>query len=246
MTRVLSILALLAGLIGIGLGIAGNTAWKPPASYHATADVSEPGSALVLRPGTLYTGGEEGSVVISGAEPGQELTLVTGHPEDISGWLGGATYTEVTGLTDWETVETTTVNPGSEEVLPAAGSSDVWWSAETVTAPLQWDVAEMRAGEPTEGDLLTYVLIAPEGQQAPGSIEMTWPTDLVNDWVPTALWGGTALIVLGVVLLAVDTALRSRRRARSEDESALDDLMGTDKDAERAVETGAEPTEENR
>lgn len=227
MIRALSILALVAGLVGIGLGIAGNTVWEPPASHTATASVSDPGSALVVRPGTLYVGGEEGSVVLTGPEPGQELTLVTGYPQDIEAWLGGATYTEVTGLSDWETVETETVNPGSEEALPAASASDVWRSSETVTTPLQFDVAEMRAAEPAQGSFLTYALIAPEGQQAPGSIEMTWPSDLANDWVAPALWGGTGLIVLGVVLLAVDAALRSRRRPRAAgDEDALDQLMG--------------------
>ena len=62
MQRLLALLLVLLGLIGLVLGRLGDTVWAPATETTATVQLSDPGPAVVIDPGVLYIGGTEGEV----------------------------------------------------------------------------------------------------------------------------------------------------------------------------------------
>ena len=74
MQRLLAVLLVLIGLIGLVLGRLGETTWAPETETTATATLEDPGPAVVIDPGVLYVGGEEGEVVIEGAS---DVSVIT-------------------------------------------------------------------------------------------------------------------------------------------------------------------------
>lgn len=202
MQRVLAVLLVLLGVAGLVLGRLGETVWAPDTERTATVQLSDPGPAVLIDPGVLYVGGQEGEVSITGAS---DITLITAPSGDIEAWLGDAHYTRVTGLSDWATLTTEEVNPGGTAELPTPAQSDLWRSVETSPSPATIDVAEFAAGEHGENEqMYRPILIVTDGT-APGaeSISMTWPVEARNEWVPYAYAAGAALAVIGLVLLVV-------------------------------------------
>jgi len=214
--RLLAVLLVLIGLIGLALGRLGETTWAPATETTATVDLADPGSAVVIDPGVLYVGGEEGEVVIEGAS---DLSVITAANGDIEAYLEDVRYTRITGASDWTTLSTQEVNPdGAAEIADPTGS-DLWRSVDTQPSPYTLDVAEFWAGENGQENEQVYrsLLIVTDGT-APGAerISITWPVEAENEWVPFAYAGGAAIAVIGLVLLVV--SLGSRRRDEDEEE----------------------------
>ena len=108
MQRLLAVLLVLIGLIGLVLGRLGETTWAPEPETTATATLEDPGPAVVIDPGVLYVGGEEGKVVIEGAS---DVSVITASNSDIDAYLEGVHHTRVTGASDWSTLSTEDVEP---------------------------------------------------------------------------------------------------------------------------------------
>ena len=122
------LLAVLLVLIGLALGRLGETTWAPATETTAAVDLADPGSALVIDPGVLYVGGEEGEAVIEGAS---DVSVITAANGDIEAYLEDTRYTRVTGASDWTTLSTQEVNPDGEAELSDPTSSDLWRSVDT-------------------------------------------------------------------------------------------------------------------
>lgn len=230
MQRVLAVLLVLLGVAGLVLGRLGETVWAPATERTATVELSEPGPAVLIDPGVLYVGGQEGEVTITGAS---EVSLITAPNGDIEAWLGDSKYTRVTGLSDWQTITTEEVNPEGPAELPAPTTSDLWRSVDTAPSPVTIDVAEFAAQEHGANEQMYRAILVVTDGTAPGaeSISITWPVDAKNEWVPYAYAAGATLAVIGLVLLVVSVG--SRRREREDDAYDEDRVTGELDDADR-------------
>lgn len=219
MQRPLAVLLILIGIIGLVLGRLGETTWAPETETTASVTLDDPGSAVVIDPGVLYVGGEEGQVVIEGAS---DVSLITAANGDIDAYLEDVHYTRITGASDWTTLSTQEVNPEGAAELADPTSSDLWRSVETTPSPSTIDIEEFRAAENGENPQPYRSLLIVTDGTAPGAdkVSITWPVDAENEWVPFAYAGGATIAVIGLVLLVV--SIGGRRRDEDEDSSVED------------------------
>ena len=229
MQRLLAVLLVLIGLIGLVLGRLGETTWAPETETTASVTLEDPGPAVVIDPGVLYVGGEEGEVVIEGAS---EVSVITASNSDIDAYLEGVHHTRVTGASDWSTLSTEDVEPdGAAEISDPTGS-DLWRSVDTSASPYTLDIGEFWAAENGENEqVYRSLLIVTDGTAAGADkISITWPVDDENEWVPYAYAGGAAIAVIGLVLLVVSIGRRG-----DEDE---DELLEEPQEARTSLATG--------
>ena len=234
MQRLLAVLLVLIGLIGLVLGRLGETTWAPETETTATATLEDPGPAVVIDPGVLYVGGEEGEVVIEGAS---EVSVITASNSDIDAYLEGVHHTRVTGASDWSTLSTEDVEPdGAAEISDPTGS-DLWRSVDTSASPYTLDIAEFWAAENGENEqVYRSLLIVTDGTAAGADkISITWPVDDENEWVPYAYAGGAAIAVIGLVLLVVSIG---RRGDEDEDELLEEPQEARSSEARTSLATG--------
>lgn len=218
--RLLAVLLVLIGVIGLALGRLGETTWAPATEVTATVQLDDPGAAVVIDPGVLYVGGMEGEVTITGAS---DLSLITASNSDIDAYLEQVHYTRVTGASDWSTLSTEELNADGEGELSSPTSSDLWRSVETVPSPYTFRVEEFAAAEHGENQQVYRALLIVTDGTAPGaeSISITWPVEAENEWVPYAYAGGATLAVIGLVLFVV--SIGTGRRRIQDDEPETDD-----------------------
>ncbi|WP_263310493.1 hypothetical protein [Brachybacterium atlanticum] len=234
MQRLLAVLLVLIGLIGLVLGRLGETTWAPETETTATATLEDPGPAVVIDPGVLYVGGEEGKVVIEGAS---DVSVITASNSDIDAYLEGVHHTRVTGASDWSTLSTEDVEPdGAAEISDPTGS-DLWRSVDTSASPYTLDIAEFWAAENGENEqVYRSLLIVTDGTAAGADkISITWPVDDENEWVPYAYAGGAAIAVIGLVLLVVSIG---RRGDEGEDELLEEPQEARSSEARTSLATG--------
>ena len=241
MQRLLAVLLVLIGLVGLGLGRLGETVWAPATETTATVDLTDPGPAVVIDPGVLYVGGTEGEVVIEGAS---DVSVITASNSDIEAYLEGTHYTRVTGASDWTTLSTEDMNPEGEAEIKDPTSSDLWRSVETSQTPATIDVHEFWAGENGENEQVYRALLIVTDGTEPGAskISITWPVDDKNEWVPFAYAGGATVAVIGLVLLVV--SLGRRRDDELEDEILDEDEIEAGAEDEPATESLAATADE--
>ena len=234
MQRLLAVLLVLIGLIGLVLGRLGETTWAPETETTATATLEDPGPAVVIDPGVLYVGGEEGEVVIEGAS---DVSVITASNSDIDAYLEGVHHTRVTGASDWSTLSTEEVEPdGAAEISDPTGS-DLWRSVDTSASPYTLDIGEFWAAENGENEqVYRSLLIVTDGTAAGADkISITWPVDEENEWVPYAYAGGAAIAVIGLVLLVVSIG---RRGDEDEDELLEEPQEARSSEARTSLATG--------
>lgn len=215
MQRLLAVLLVLIGLIGLVLGRLGETTWAPATETTATVTMSDPGAAVVLDPGVLYVGGEDGEAVIEGAS---DVSVITAADGDIEAYLEEVRYTRITGASDWTTLSTQEVNPDGAAEIDDPTSSDLWRSVDTQPSPYTIDIADFRAGE--DGAYRSLLIVTDGTEPGAESVSITWPVDAENEWVPFAYAGGAAIAVIGLVLLVVSLGGRRRERDDQVEESS--------------------------
>ncbi|MGP5707422.1 hypothetical protein ACTXPC_03275 [Brachybacterium alimentarium] len=232
MKRLLAVLLVLLGLIGLALGRLGETTWAPATETTASVELSDPGPAVVIDPGVLYVGGMEGEVTIEGES---DVSVITADNSDIEAYLEDTAYTRITGASDWSTLSTEAVHPDGETEISSPTDSDLWRTVDTSASPYTLEVADFAAQEHGENkQAYRSILVVTDGS-APGadSISITWPVEAENEWVPFAYAGGAAIAVIGLVLLVV--SIGGRRR----DEEELDEIGGEDVATDGVDETDA-------
>nr|WP_258773963.1 hypothetical protein [Brachybacterium alimentarium] len=232
MKRLLAVLLVLLGLIGLALGRLGETTWAPATETTASVELSDPGPAVVIDPGVLYVGGMEGEVTIEGES---DVSVITADNSDLEAYLEDTAYTRITGASDWSTLSTEAVHPDGETEISSPTDSDLWRTVDTSASPYTLKVADFAAQEHGENkQAYRSILVVTDGS-APGadSISITWPVEAENEWVPFAYAGGAAIAVIGLVLLVV--SIGGRRR----DEEELDEIGGEDVATDGVDETDA-------
>ncbi|MFD6139683.1 hypothetical protein [Promicromonospora sp. NPDC060271] len=218
MQRFLAILLILAGLGGIGYGVATATVLRESDTVVATATPSGDGTMVVTEPGVL--GLVDDQVTVRATVPeGQKVTLALGSDVDVLGWVGQDPYDSVTGLSSWETLSVvpgTGATPEGEaaEGEEAEGSgekpgtgpdpagSDMWISEVSGETAVQ-----MRWTEQPGRTVLLAAGVG-EGAEAP-TLEFTWPRPVNTPFLWPGVLGGGFLLILGVFL-----AIGARRKNR--------------------------------
>lgn len=211
--RIIAIVLIVLGLAGLAAGRLGETVWAPATERSASVALQDPGAAVLIDPGVLYVGGNEGTVRIQGAS---DVSLITAANEDITAYLGDAKHTRITGVPDWQTLSTEVVNAEGPTTIENPTQSDLWRSVETGPSPATIDIAAFHAEETqTSPQPYRAILVVTDGT-APGAdaVTITWPVDARNAWVPYAYAAGATLAIIGLLLLVV--GLGSGRRRREE------------------------------
>src|SRR5699024_12453623 len=117
--------------------------WAPETETTATVDLSDAGPAVVIDPGVLYVGGQEGELVIEGAS---DVSVITAGGGDIDAYLEGAHHTRVTGARDWTTLSTEEMRPDGDDELADPTSSDLCRTVDTAPSPYTLDIHDFWAG----------------------------------------------------------------------------------------------------
>jgi hypothetical protein len=214
------------GLAGLLIGRLGETTWAPETERTATVDLSDPGPAVVIDPGVLYVGGTQGDVKITADS---DVSVITASNDDIDAYLDGVQHTQVTGLSDWSTLKTKTVD-GDDDSISDPTSSDLWRSVKTSKSPTTIDIGDFYAEE-TSTDPQPYraILLVTDGTKpGAGSISITWPVDEKNEWVPFVYAAGATLIIVGLVMLVVSFGSARREREREEAGEDSEELEADD------------------
>lgn len=234
--RLLAVLLVLVGVIGLVLGRLGETTWAPASEVTATVQLNDPGPAVVIDPGVLYIGGMEGEVTITGAS---DVSLITASNADIDAYLAQTRHTRITGASDWATLSTQEVNPEGGAELSSPTVSDLWRTVETVPSPHTFRVEDFAAGEHGDNEQVYRALLIVTDGTAPGaeSVAITWPVEAENEWVPYAYAGGATIAVIGLILLVV--SIGSGRGSRRDE----DTVPGTEQPSRIDA---AEPTTEEK
>ncbi|MCP2284771.1 hypothetical protein APR04_003694 [Promicromonospora umidemergens] len=228
--RILATLLILAGLGGIGYGVATATVLRESDTVVATATPSGDGTMVVTEPGVL--GLVDDQVTVRATVPeGQKVTLALGSDVDVLGWVGDDPYDSVTGLSSWETLS---VAPGTaaateEEAAdgeetddapaekPASGpdpaGSDMWISEVSgeTTVSLRW----------TEEPGRVVLLAAGVGKDAEApTLELTWPRPVTTPYLWPGVLGGSFLLILGV-FIAIGARRKKNRGNKGRTPSAV-------------------------
>src|SRR5690606_2461320 len=208
--RFLAVLLIVAGLGGIGFGIATAPVLRESDTVVATATPSGDGTMVVTEPGVL--GLVDDQVTVRATVPeGQKVTLALGTDVDVLGWVGEDPYDAVTGLSSWETLRVVPGTPatqdtgdgeegdGSDEqadapAKPASGpdpaGSDMWISEVSgeTTVSMRW----------TEEPGRVVLLAAGVGKNAEApTLELTWPRPSSTPYLWPGVLGGGLLLILG-------------------------------------------------
>lgn len=210
--RFLATLLILAGLGGIGYGVATATVLRESDTVVATATPSGDGTMVVTEPGVL--GLVDDQVTVRATVPeGQKVTLALGSDVDVLGWVGTDPYDSVTGLSSWETLSVVPgTGPATEEVAdgeseapadeepaekpstgPDPAGSDMWLSEVSgeTTVSMRW----------TEEPGRVVLLAAGVGKNAEApTVELTWPRPVTTPYLWPGVLGGGFLLILGVFM----------------------------------------------
>lgn len=207
--RFLAILLILAGLGGIGFGIATATVLRESDTVVATATPSGDGTMVVTEPGVL--GLVDDQVTVRATVPeGQTVTLALGSDVDVLGWVGDDPYDSVTGLSSWEalsvapgtglataeeeTGEETDDAPAERPTTgPDPAGSDMWISEVSgeTTVSMRW----------TEQPGRVVLLAAGVGENAEApTLELTWPRPVNTPYLWPGVLGGGFALILGIFM----------------------------------------------
>lgn len=220
--RLIAAVLAVLGVAAIALGVASATAWRADDPLVATAAPGGSARTLVTDPGVLELAGDPVTVTVR-AE-GSPVVLAVGRDTDVDGWLGDDPYVRVTGLSDWHTLATATVEaPAPEPSGTATADADAEGAAASPSPSATGDAGEVAAAaDPTGSDMWLVevtgdgsatlewpardgrwsLLAVSLGDTAP-VLDLAWPQTVTTPW----LWPGVAL---GVLLLAVAAVLLVR------------------------------------
>jgi len=247
--RMLSVIIAVLGLIAIVLAVCSATVWRPSSTARASLAQSPDQHYVVTEQGVLSLVESDVEVTATAASADQPVLIAVGHVQDVKAWLASDPYILVTGLTDWDTLESTAVTTSCpEEATPTATAeaSAATTAEATATATTDADgctVLENSDADPTDSDLWITtktgtgsatleldtagsdlaVLVATDGASSAPQVTLAWPRHVSTPWLIPGLVVGGLLLLVGVFLFLIDIQMRradEQRRARAAERAA--------------------------
>jgi hypothetical protein len=198
------------GLVAAVLGIISHRLWPYRAHIEATAHAQgEP--YLRTAPGVLRMDDSEVTITAS-TDPAQPISLIIGRDVDVTGWLAGINYTEVTGLADWDTLDVRQVLEPGDPTAPATTlppdplGNDMWIQqvSGTGTVSMTWHQDAVSNVSPLLPEKELVLLVAAPGAQEPPAVTLGWEWESRTPYrwpliIPGVLsiLAGSALLLLG-------------------------------------------------
>lgn len=231
---------LVLGLAGLGLGWAGETVWAPDSEHTASVKLTEPGAAVVINPGVLYVGGQEGSLSVKADAP---VSLIAAPTGDAQAFLKDVPHTAITGVPAWGTLSTEKVNPEGKADTVGITESDMWDSVTPLeeSKPVPIETFSKVELDPKKPIPYRTLIIAGDGKNTPvTNVTISWPSHASNAWAPFAVAIGAVFLIIGLVLLLLALTVK-----RSEDPDDAVSIIEEDDEetADPLAEFDAEHTE---
>lgn len=107
--RVLSIVLIVLGLLAVILAVASATIWRPSQTAVATLKPAATTAYVVTGDGVLNMVDSTVTITAKAKDANSTVTLALARSEDAQAWLANDPYTEVTGLSSWESLSGRTI-----------------------------------------------------------------------------------------------------------------------------------------
>lgn len=200
------------GLIAVAcivLGVLNATIWRPSTEITARTEVS--GTRYIITdPGVLGLVDDHVSMTVE--EPDDEATVcvATGSAKDVSGWLSGASYVRVTGMSEWTTLSTTEAASQGESSESdddvSFGDSDMWTSVECGEGSATLSV--------TDEDSTQIAIVDLGEDDSTATVSMNWVRQTVPDFAMPLYFAGGMCAVMAVFTATVFAMPPRKRRKR--------------------------------
>ncbi len=206
MRFVFAIVSFVIAAVLIAVGVAQRTVFAGPETVDAVAAVETDAPLMVIDGATLNTFAGRQTVRLAGDGA---LFAAYGRTADVMGWVGDAAYNRIEFDADAGSF-VTTFHSGTERTVPNPAGSDLWSVERQQMGSLQFGIAV-----PEDVSLL----IAADGTApAPGDVSITWPITASKPWSGPLIVGGSAMLLIGLLLLfwSIVHLRRSRGPRRSQ------------------------------
>lgn len=212
-------------VISLIFGILNSTLWKPQHDISAsTTQVST--QYLATIPGVLQLVDDSVTMDVKAEDPSTELCMEVSNQNDVSSWLDGAVYTQVSGMESWSALQTQQAKTGEADTAEGADSlsfkdSDLWTQATCDTGEISVDS-------------LTYnpqdALIVVSDPENPGmsdsavkpyTLTLRWHRDTAPNYAMPFYAVALLFALLAVLAATVFSREHAGRRVAGEDEVPL-------------------------
>ena len=204
------IVAPVFGLLAVAcvvFGALNATIWRPSSEIAASAKVS--GRYAMTDPGVLSMVAERSTLVVHATASKTRVCIALSTRKDAAGWLAGSKYTRITGMSDWQTLTTSTQKAsGSSAAQDSAvefESSDMWRSVKCGTGNVSL------TSRATSSDVIA--LIDTGSNSARTSVTVHWVRAKLPDFA-TPFYFIAALLALMTVLSASVFAMPDTKRRK--------------------------------
>nr|WP_055428072.1 hypothetical protein [Bifidobacterium aesculapii] len=223
----------LLAVAAVALGLLNATIWQP--SRVITADAKVSGARyIVTDPNVLGLVDSDVRLDVD-VNGGGDVCVASASSKDAAGWLSGAAYTRVTGMSDWATLSSEQVKGGKDDAADtsadtAAGESgdtadDAANTANTTDAAADvafkdsdmWSSVKCGKGEAslkTTAADATDVAIVDLGKTTTADLSLTWTRRTLPDYATPMYFIGGLLAVLAVLTATVFAMPPHKRRKR--------------------------------
>lgn len=226
----------LLAVAAVALGLLNATIWQP--SRIITADAKVSGARyIVTDPNVLGLVDSDVRMDVD-ADGGGDVCIAAASSKDAAGWLAGAAYTRVTGMSDWTTLSSEQVKGGKDDAADtSAGESGDTASdaadnadnaantASTTDAAADvafkdsdmWSSVKCGKGEAslkTTAADATDVAIVDLGKTTTADLSLTWTRRTLPDYATPMYFIGGLLAVLAVLTATVFAMPPHKRRKR--------------------------------
>lgn len=189
------------------LGWLNATIWKPSKRIESSTTVSS-ARYVMTDPGVLPLVDSHVTVTATASGSG-EICIATGAGKDANGWVSGASYTRVTGLSDWSTLSTEqATSKGSATEGVAFKDSDMWTSVTCANGK-----ATLSANVTSKGEV---ALIDLSDSASNAVIRLDWERQTLPDFATPMYFVGGLLAVCGVLSASVFAMPPHKRRRQAD------------------------------
>ncbi|MFT8356767.1 MAG: hypothetical protein ABF780_01185 [Bifidobacterium aquikefiri] len=227
------------GIIAIAfivLGVLNATIWQPTRRIIATATTNS--QYVVTDPGVLQVVDSKVRIRVAATNNDARVCLALGSPQDVTGWLGDAGYTRLTGLSSWTELSHRRSASNGKTMDNAVGFSDSDLWSQVVCGEGK---AALTTSQGTSGKVLLIDADAGSSQgtdsssddattdlkESQATISMDWTREnLPNYAMPFYFVGG--LLIVAAILAASVFAIDPMRRRKKLDESKLKKIEETE------------------